>query len=178
MPDPHMHAGPITIPGGSALPDEIEAKIGLGIDLRLGHAVTALERVADWLGRTTALPRYASFAGQAAADASGNALIQLGPVPQGLRWVVHGVRAGGIMWGTAAAGTAIFAVLPSAPSADVGLPTIAVRWASSALPQSEKFSRGELVAMSMESLWVLVTGGTSGQVYAASASMVVEPMAS
>lgn len=154
--------------------DELTAEVGASLRLQIGQQTSVLQRLAQAIERQSEMPRYLSVSGTATADASGWAAIQLGPVAQGQRWVVHNVAAGGILWSTPAAGAAAWAVSPSPPTPDEGPPTAQVRWAAATLPYGETFSRGPLVVPPMQSLWVVITGATAGQLYAATATFVAE----
>lgn len=182
MPDtaPHMHAGPMVIPIGGKTGElpELDAEIGASLRFHLGRQTSLLDQIAARLAESTNRPRYLSISGNATADASGWAAVQLGPASASQRWVIHNLVVGGILWTTAAAGSAVAIVSPSPPSPDQGVPLAQVRWASPSatpsLPAGETFSRGPVVVPPNQSLWLVVTGGTSGQAYSASCSFVAE----
>lgn len=183
--EPHMHAGPVVFPvGGKAEVPELEAKISAGIDLRMGRAVSALERLAQFYERTSVMAKFLSLAGQATADSSGNALIVMGGAqtacPQGLRWVVHQMVVGGLTWASVA-GTAVAGIMPMAWNPDTQIPLASVQDGTSftnGLPNTGFYSRGQFVVPSMNLVYLQITGGTSGTVYTASMDFVQEPAGS
>ncbi len=173
---PHMHAGPMVIPIGGKTGElpELDAEVGASLKLHLGRQTSLLEQIARHLADSTNRPRYLTVPGNATADSSGWAAIQLGPASASQRWVVHNIVIGGILWTTTAAGSAAVIVAASPPQADEGPPTALVRWATSVLPQGETFTRGAFVVPPNQSVWVVISGGTSGQTYAAACSFVAE----
>lgn len=153
-------------------------EIDAGLSVTIGRLTETLTRVQQWLERSSAMPKYQAFAGSATADSAGNASIQLGPVAQGRRWIVHQAVVGGLTWGTTATGKAVLAVMSAEPSADVAVPLTAVQDDAASLPWVAHYSRGQFVVPPLSSVWVQVTGGTSGQQYAAAVSLVDEPAGS
>lgn len=160
----HMHVGPAAVP------------VGVVID----HKPEVREEPTRTMWREqayeTEMARYASFPASAVADQYGNANLQLGPVAQGWRWVVHHLVVGGIT-PAPVNGTAWVVVMPSnwAPGIPDAPPPLTALWdIASFLPQPAFYSRGEFVVMALSSIWVMVSGGTAGQTYAANCHFVSE----
>lgn len=156
-----------------------DLELGAALELRFGRMQTALEKIANFLGRTTNLPRYASAAGQCQTDGAGNGLITLGPVPQGRRWIVHQMVIGGVFWSTSVSGSALIFILPSWPSGDNPPPLISVQDQASgttpALPSVAFYGRGQFVVIGPNAVLIEITGGGSGVTYTASCDYVDEP---
>ena len=155
--------------------------MALSIDAGLVAQITdtatkaATAAVRQWVRDTTTNAKYTTQPAQATADSSGNAALQVGPVPDGRRWMVRAITIGGLYWSTSAAGTAVACVSAAQPNADVGLPLINVQDEAVTLPLVAFYGRGEFPVLQGQSLWLMVAGGTSGQVYSARVTVVDEP---
>jgi hypothetical protein len=159
-------------------------EIDLDLKATLGSIDSTLTAIHKWMRDTTAMPRYMPFQATAVCDSSGYAAIQLGPVAQGRRWVVHQLIVGGVDWATSAAGTAlacISSVNPLRPSSalDVSVPLNVVQdqagFPSPSLPNIAFYTRGQFVVPPLSSIWMIISGGTSGQEYTAACDFVDEP---
>ncbi len=145
----------------------------LGAPVSATHTLNANpQALRDYLRDQRA--KYVRVQGTAAADAAGYAVVQLGPVPAGRRWIIHQISVGGITWGTVAAGSALAVVQAQAPSTDTAPPLINVLDEASPLPSVSFYSRGMFVVRQGCSLWLVISGATSGQSYAGACSMVDE----
>lgn len=160
--------------------NELEVKAGL--EISLGRTATALEKVAEWMGRTTSWPRYLSAQGQCSTDSNGNGLICLGPVPQGLRWQVRRMTVGGLYWDTSVSGSAVVFVTSYWASPDLDVPLILVKdqasGTSPALPSIATYGHGNFVVPGGLSIFLLIQGGGNGVIYTANADYVCEPLGS
>jgi hypothetical protein len=101
---------------------------------------------------------------------SGNLILDLGSVPLGRVWQVRRIIVGGATVTTTAAGNA-FVFAQGAPPTDLNLTNCVDIFLGSlqALPQGDTFGTHQLFLRNLEHLWVVFTGGTSGQQYTASA---------
>lgn len=94
--------------------------------------------------------------------------IDLNGPTAGYRWEVRNIMVGGSDITTAPAGVAWVAIMADVPSANV--PIFAVRdFTHGALPQSAFYGARELVIPDTERLWIIITGGTAGVQYSATA---------
>lgn len=171
---PHIHAGPAVIPltgGPVGIP---EVKLSAGIEATFGKAATALDKIAAWADRTQTMPRYLSLDGGCTTDSSGNGLIQLGPVPQGMRFTVHQLVVGGVTWGTSVSGTADVFILPWWSATDIEGPLTAIQDQAATLPNVAFYSRGQFIVPSGSSVWVQILAGSDSTQYAASIDFVAE----
>jgi len=153
----------------------MDLDIGIAAIARLEDSVTELTKVAaaqrDALVASSTRPRSIRSVGQATADASGNAVIALDMCSVGMQMVVRSIVIGGLTWATTAAGSAVIVVATSAPSPDLAVPLGQVRDYATTLPWVAFYEgAAPLVPVNQsESIYVVVTGGTSGQVYVAAA---------
>lgn len=157
-------------------------EISAELDARISTLADSVQRmhaqVANWLVASSRQPKYERISGQAIADSAGTAVIELGPVPAGRRWVVHGARAGGLTWSTVASGGAVMVVQASPPIDGVLPPLINTLDAWTGLPAVSLYTRGQVVAKNGESVYIITTSGTAAQTYAAMINFVDEPLGS
>jgi hypothetical protein len=101
-----------------------------------------------------------------AFPSSGNLVLDLGSVPLGRVWQVRRLIVGGVAVTTAAAGQA-FAFAQGAAPSDLNITNCVDIFAS--LPKGNTYGTHQLFLVATEHLFVVVTGGTVGQQYAAAA---------
>jgi hypothetical protein len=161
----------------------LDLEIDADLLLRIGDALDAVVKETTSTRRaiqdsTTRANTY-KMVGSATADTAGNALIVLDSCPQGQRWVVRKVVVGGVTWATTAAGNALLLVT-SSPPANVDAPISLVNvedatnnpgaGAGTGLPSIAFYDEGDMIVLAPnEWLCVYVYGGTSTQVYMATA---------
>jgi hypothetical protein len=131
-----------------------------------------------WLADGSVAPRYSKLAAASLADSDGWVALKFGPVPQGRRWVVRNVVVGGVNWSTTADGTAVLVVQASDPAKDQDIILANVWDQANTLPLPAQYGRGELFANALESVWLVIEGGTSGQLYTGAIRFVDEPAGS
>ena len=145
----------------------IEAGAVVAIGLKIGDLNNEMRRLRRDVRRLRELPVSSRVVASAAADASGAATLVLGGPTVGRQWEVRGIRVGGLTPSTTAAGVADVYISAS------GTPASTADWVdrASALPLPATYGAGELVLHERELLVLVVSGGTSGQVYVASAAV-------
>lgn len=153
---------------------EVDVNLLGKIDGHLAQVAKSQQAFAEWLSKSTRAARYLSTDGQGTCDTNGYAVIQLNGPQIGRRWVVRCVLVGGLTWGTTAAGSAVLVVQSQAPSTDMQPPLVNCNDQTGTLPNKAFYGHGEVVVGQMQRLWLVVTGGTSTQVYAATAYYVDE----
>jgi hypothetical protein len=97
---------------------------------------------------------------------SGVLILDLGSVPLGRVWQVRRLIVGGVAVTTAAAGVA-YAFAQGAPPSDLNLTNCVDIFAS--LPQGNTYGTHQLFLLGSEHLYVVFSGATAGQQYAAAA---------
>lgn len=153
----------------------IEAFLQVGITLgkHLDEQDRRHRELMSRLQRGTPVDYGAGSSG--AFPASGALLLPLGTPDQGCRWEVTNVVVGGTDLNVAAVGTAglyVGALQPTNNQTAPGGITVAADYASS-LPNVGFYGTRQLVVNDQEYIFLIVFGGTVGQVYAASMSATV-----
>ncbi len=162
---------PLAAADGSISPDDGSTPVGIDLSffVSLGASLGSLVDTmrADQDRRTSMMPpSNEQLFSSAVATSSGIVTLDLGSVPQGRVWQIRRLVVGGITVGTAADGKA-YAFAQGAPPSDQALTDCVGIYA--ALPTLEKFGTHQLFLQAPEHLWVVFTGASNGQQYAASA---------
>lgn len=145
---------------------------GLGVDfwVSLGASLGSLvnDMRADRDAAATSAPQAPADVPlyQAGKPISGTVTLDLGAVPQGKVWQVRRIIIGGITVTTTAAGTG-YLFARGAPPTDLSLSDCVDIF--STLPQGNTYGTHQLFLLGGEHLWVVITGATSAQQYAAAA---------
>lgn len=143
---------------------------GLGVDffLSLGASLGSLAESlqADRDRREDNRPADRSLYVAGTASAAGLVQLDLGSVPQGRVWQVRRLVVGGVAVTTSAGGQA-YAFARGAPPTDLALSDVVDIF--STLPQGNTYGTHQLFLVPSEHLWVVFSGATSGQQYAAAA---------
>jgi hypothetical protein len=142
---------------------------GIGVDffLQLGATLGTLAETmqADREDKASKLPPTNEVVFAAGAfPASGNLILDLGSVPLGRVWQVRRLIVGGVTVATAAAGQA-YAFAQGATPVDLNLTNCVDIFTT--LPRGNTYGTHQLFLVATEHLFVVVTGGTPGQQYAA-----------
>lgn len=152
------------------------ADLAAKFDFHIGSLSKAAKAMAAATRRPPAQPVFGRIATTGTAPASGILVLRFplaGP-DQGHFWYVRQLVVGGLTRTTAAAGSVdVFVSATSTLSALGSLAAIGIadeRDFSAAMPNNAFYGRGELALRFNEELFVVVSGGTSGQAYVAAAS--------
>lgn len=148
-------------------PDSNNGGIGVDFFLQLGATLGSLAEnaQAERHHRESRLPPSNEVVFAAAPfPASGNLILDLGSVPLGRVWQVRRLIVGGIAVTTTAAGQAYVFAQGAAPT-DLNLTNCVDIFLT--LPRGNTYGTHQLFMVATEHLFVVVTGGTPGQQYAA-----------
>lgn len=146
------------------------------LDLHIGSTEKLRKQLAE-AQRPPQQPSFGRVRASAIADANGFAFLvfdQGGP-QQGLFWYVRNLVVGGLNPAVAANGTAdVFVMAGQPPGITDDLTSLGLsdwRDRAAALPSVAYYASGQLALRMNERLYVIITGGTSGQQYIAAASI-------
>lgn len=166
----HDPAGPVTLSPRAADkggPDSGGGGIGVDFFLQLGATLGSLaesmQAERDHREENKPPSNEVVFAA-GVFPATGNLILDLGSVPLGRVWQVRRLIVGGVTVTTAAAGQAYAFAQGAAPS-DLNLTNCVDIFAT--LPRGNTYGTHQLFLVATEHLFVVVTGGTAGQQYAA-----------
>jgi len=137
----------------------------IGMSASLGRLADGLERDLDRRASMTPPGNEQLFA-SGVVPSSGVLSLDLGSVPQGHVWQVRRLIVGGVAVTTSAAGSA-YAFARGAPPADLALTDCVDIFLT--LPQGNTYGTHQLFLLPGEHLFVVFSGASSGQQYAASA---------
>ena len=146
------------------------ADVGIELGRKVDEQVNATREL--WDALQTGTPSYYSPSASATANASGQAILDLGSPDQGTYWEVMSVVVGGVDYTTTAAGTAGLYISAGNSASSAGGMTNLIDFAT-ALPNSAFYSTRQVWVNDQEHLLLIVNGGTSGQLYVASAAASV-----
>lgn len=157
---------------------ELQLHLCASLD-RFSDAMEAERRARDTVRR---MPRRLEASG--IADANGNAVLTFERVPMGGLWALMRLVIGGVTWGTVLAGTpsaVVFVTSSGIVTPDTQLPLNQVVDEAPSLPNVSFYEANPLEAANVplsgnDMLIVLITGGTSGVQYNASAQMRIDYM--
>lgn len=144
------------------------------IDLQIGSVTKLTKTVGDAARKPPAQPSLIHLAGVRTADATGLAVIRFGlrGPDLGHFWYVRNITVGGLSPTVTAAGRCdVYVIAGGTPMNGAGLTALGLadwRDESLTLPNVAFYGRGELPLRRGETIFLVVSGGTAGQQYAAS----------
>lgn len=178
-PPPEPVTGRVDPPhSGGAAPEGAGLNFGVFAELavRLGSLASKMDAsMREWDRHTRSQPGDHQTARAGAYPSSGNLLLDLGHPDEGLYWQVRRLVVGGSDITTQPNGTAWVVVQGSPPNAagsNVNLAQVA-DFTTEQFPQRAFYGTHQLVVDATEHLYVVITGGSSGTVYVASAKYEV-----
>lgn len=150
-----------------------------GVWAKLSASLDGLRRSTERTGKWLTQASAANFSRLFGTDvqskgtypSSGVLTLDLGAPGQGSYWLVRQITVGGVKRSDVRAGTADVYVCGTDPTNT--LQVIDWRDTASALPLIAFYGRGEMHVSPGSHLWVVFSGGTSGQQYNAAASVEV-----
>lgn len=144
--------------------------------LQIGSLASRVGKAVDaWEAALRKVPGDYQYAQTAAYPSSGNLVFDLGSPAQGQFWQVRRLIVGGLTIADTPAGVAWVAVQGSAPNQEgttVNLANVA-DFTSQTFPQRAFYGTHEVIVLPGEHLYVVISGGTSGTHYSASAKAEV-----